>query len=177
MTFIPDIQTDAFTLGELNAQGVFEPAVKVSLGSNNVKPLNSQKTRLMVAFAGDSPAEIEIEPGPDCQNPEGSSIINQVMLWGRRTPDGTGRKRVTLQINRDAAGGEYALLDSTTNDPSSSDGQSNSLPLLINAGEGKGVYVGLFPADNTILVADHRSGKSARIPVDALIALLRNLRP
>jgi hypothetical protein len=147
-----------------------EPAVSLSLSTNNVKPLNSQMARLGVRWLKDYPAEIEIEPGPDCQQPNGSAIITEVMLWGKRRAD-RGRNRLTLQINVDPAGGEYALLDSSTNDPSGSVGQGDAMPILINRGEAQGIYIGIYPG-NTLLIQNRLTGKEIRIPIEKLIQVL-----
>jgi hypothetical protein len=180
--FIDHLQTNRVTLGTGPGDD-FQPAVSLHLTTNNVKPIGSQIARLHVAFQGNLPAEVEIEPGPDCQAPAGSAIITQVQMWGKTTPDGTGRGRVTTGIYSDGQGGQYALLDSTTNDASMSEGQQRSLPLLINAGEGTGMYVGLYPGENALLVQDRmRSGNSrdwhqVRIPLRLLVFLLRAIGP
>lgn len=166
-----EIQTNVLTLGE----GVpdtpgFIPAVRLGLATNNVKPMYSQKARLMIQFQRDFPAEIEVEPGEDCQEPNGSSIISEVMLWGRRR-EGRGRNRVTLQINREPNGDEYALLDSTTNDPSGDPGQGDAMPLLINRGEARGIYIGLYPG-NTLLIQNRATGRELRIPIEKLMEVL-----
>jgi hypothetical protein len=167
VTTLDAISTRSLTL--INDNG---PVVTLGLGTNNVKPLNSQVARLQMNWHGNYPAEIEIEPGPECLQPEGSSIIGEVMMWGKRTPDGKNRGRVTLQINVDSAGGQYALLDSSTNDPSLSEGQSKAMPLLINVGEGRGIYIGLYPSDNSLLIQNRLTGKEVRVPIDKLMAIL-----
>jgi hypothetical protein len=104
--------------------------------------------RLHIGFVGDTQAEIEIEPGPDVK-PKGN-IITQIMLWGPTTKDGTKRNRFTMSITADGAGGLAGVLDSSTNDPSGSEGQAHSMPLVLNAGEAKGMYVVFHPSDNSI---------------------------
>lgn len=158
----------------VNTSLQFGDACIFRLADNNIRP--SEKKRLAIQFLGGASAEIEIEPGPECIQPSGSSIITEVMMWGKKTPDGKGRGRLTLQINVDSAGGQYALLDSTTNDPSGTEGQKLAMPVLINAGEASGVYVGLYPGDEPTLLIQRRNlggpTEEIRIPVSSFIKML-----
>jgi hypothetical protein len=169
MTWIPSIQTGSITL--CNPQQ--EPVVSLSLGTNNDKPIGSRIARLLLKWHEDYPAEIEIEPGERYTGDgRGNDIISQVVIWGAPTADGTGRQRLTASMT----GNGGAVIDSTTNDPSGSEGQRRAAPLVFNAGEGKGMYVALYPSDNTIDFQDRVAGISTgRIPFAALIAKL--LRP
>jgi hypothetical protein len=176
MTFVPTLDTTQIRLGNINKTGDgIDPVVSLKLDTNNVKPMYSQKARLVVAWEGSYPAELEIEPGPDCQSPNGSAIISQVMLWGKRTPTGAGRQRVTLTIALDPDGTQYALLDSTTNDASGSVGQAASMPLLINMGEEKGIYFGVYPG-NKMKLRNGKTGSEIEIPLAPFMALLAGLK-
>lgn len=168
MTYVPHVQTQKLTLGHEDARGDFAPVVDLTLVGNNEKPQRSG--RLAFQFKDDYPAEVEIEPGPDC-HPKGN-IVSQIMQWGPTTSDGKNRNRITTSIVADPAGGLSCVIDSSTNDPSGSEGQSKAMPLVLNAGEGKGIYLVLHPSDNTISVQDRVSGKSVRTPVTKLIEVL-----
>jgi hypothetical protein len=180
MTYVQDVETESVSFGRKRADGTFDTVMQMHLDRNNVKSEEPQISRVHMAWKGDHPAEIEIEPGPNCVKPEGSSIISQVMLWGKATEDGKNRARVTLQLNVDPFGGQYALLDSTTNDPSMSAGQQLSIPILLNAGEGKGIYVGLYPAgdggENRLFIADRADPLKPvemLVPVSAFVNALK----
>lgn len=163
--FLNGIVTPFVTLA--NADG---PVVSLSLTGNNDHP--QQQGRLRIAFEKSFASEIEIEPGPDC-HPKGN-IVSQIQQWGPRTPDGKHRPRLTTGIYADNDGGLSAVIDSTTNDPSGSEGQKHAIPLVFNAGEGKGLYVALYPSDNTIDIQDRVAGTSTgRIPLAHLIARLK----
>ena len=169
MTFVPHLETQSLSLGAEDGNGLFRPVVTLSLVRNNETP--HRFGRLAFQFQNDYPSEIEIEPGPDC-HPKGN-IVSQIMQWGPTTADGKNRNRITTSIVADGAGGLSCVIDSTTNDPSGSAGQSKAMPLVINAGEGKGLYIVLHPSDNTISVQDRVSGKSVRAPVSKLIEALK----
>lgn len=168
MTYVPHVQTQKLTLGHEDARGDFAPVVDITLVGNNEHP--QRIGRLAYQFVGDYPAEIEIEPGPDC-HPKGN-IVNQIMQWGPRTADGKNRNRITTSIVTDPDGGLSCVIDSSTNDPSGSEGQSKAMPLVLNAGEGRGIYLVLHPSDNTLEVQNRVSGRAARKPIDKLIDLL-----
>lgn len=146
-----------------------EDVVSIGLGGNNDKP--QRIGRLQVQWRKDYAAEIEIEPGPECQGSPGNNIIAQVMMWAPRTADGTGRQRLTMTIAQESNGECYGIIDSTTNDPSGSEGQRRSMPLMINAGEAKGIYVGLYPSIGTVRVRNTEAD-SGHVPVTDLIAKL-----
>lgn len=136
-----------------------------TIGNNETPQRNG---RLAIQAQADFPAEIEIEPGPAAGRKPG--IVGQVMQWGPRTPNGENRCRLTAGIYCDSAGGLSAVIDSSTNDPSGSPGQASSMPLVFNAGEGAGMYVALYPSDNTIDIQDRQSGLSTgRIRLSKLI--------
>lgn len=137
------------------------PVVNIGLSENNEKP--QREGRLKFKFAGSYPSEVEIEPGPDVV--ARGNIVSQVMQWGPRTPDGTGRNRITLSITADNAGGLSCVLDSSTNDPSGSAGQERAMPLVLNVGEAKGIYIVLF-ADGRV---KFRHGDQERLTTVAAI--------
>lgn len=168
MTFFPSVETPALTL--VTSSG--EPAVKLSLSGNNEHP--QRLARLHIGFQGDYPSEIEVEPGPDSGNRPGT-IIGQFLQWGPRTPDGTGRTRLEMTIASDPAGGLSGVIGSTTNDPTGSEGQKRSMPLVVNAGDGA-MYIALYPSDNTIDFQDRANGTSTgRIPLARVIKHLRRV--
>jgi hypothetical protein len=164
-----------------------EVVLRIGLGGNNDKEPQRQG-RLQHNWQGDYPAEREYEPGPDClvgwKRPKdggrGNSIISQDLQWGPRTLDGTHRCRLTSGIYADGEGGLSAVIDSTTNDPSLSEGQSYSIPLVLNAGEGRGIYLVIHPATKEIELQEgvvRPDGKvdrlsSGRIPTSTLRAIL-----
>ncbi len=169
MTYFPSVETTALTLITKDN----EPVVELSLAPNNEHP--QRIGRLRFAFQGTYPSEIETEPGPDAVNKPGT-IIGQIMQWGPRTPDGTGRTRLEMTIASDPAGGLSGVIGSTTNDPSGSEGQKHAMPLVVNAGEGAGIYIAIYPSDNTIDFQDRVAGTSTgRIPLSRVIKHLRRI--
>jgi hypothetical protein len=168
--FTDGIQTTSLTL--VNSDG--QPVVTLDLSGNNEKPYPGRRGRLHIGFTGTYPSEIEIEPGPDA-HPIGN-IASEIMQWGPRTADGTGRGRMTASLQTDVNGGLSAILDATTNDASGTVGQKRAPPLCINAGEGVGMYLCLYPADATIdLQSRPDSISTGRIPLKRVIKHLRRI--
>jgi hypothetical protein len=148
-----------------------DPVVTFTLSRNNQR----RAGRLHIRFESNYPSEIEIEPGPSVGNRRGT-IISQIMQWGPRTASGTNRTRLTTSIVSDAAGGLAGVIDATTNDPSGSPGQAKSTPLVLNAGERNGLYVTLYPGDNTISFEDRGHGTSTgHIPLERLVRHFRSI--
>lgn len=148
MTVIDKLVCKTLTLA--NSAG--DEVVDITLSPNNESP--QRVGRLRYEFHGSYPSEIEIETGPDVV---AKGIISQIMQWGPRTRDGTGRARVTMGIYADGEGGMACVIDSSTNDPSGSDGQGRSVPLVLNVGEANGTYVVLL-ADGRIKIQDRANG-------------------
>lgn len=142
--YSPIVKTRSIALTDASGNDV----LKMELGPDNQRGVK----RLRFAFQGNASAEVEIEPGSQA-NPIGN-IVSQVMLWGRRTPDGTGRNRVSLSLNSESDGNEAAYLDATTN------GGGRGMSLCLNVVEGVS-YLCIHP-DRTIEVQDRVAGTSRR---------------
>jgi hypothetical protein len=168
VTYEP-LATTSLTLGEIDPKsGEFYPVSTTSIVKNN----RGQNARVSTQFAPGIPAESETIPGVGSFKK--GTIITQHISWGPETADGTRRNRITTSIVADGDGGLSGVIDSTTNDPSGSEGQSHAMPLVFNAGEGKGIYFALYPIDNTISIQDRAHGVSVdRMPMKDLIARLR----
>ncbi len=136
---------DHLSARTLTLRNNVEDVVSITLSPNNETP--QRVGRLAYQFHGDYPAEIEIEPGPTVK--VGGNIISEIILYG---PDEANRKRLTLQITADGAGGLAAVIDSSTTAKSGSVGQESSMPLVFNAGEANGSYVQIT-ADKRLIVS------------------------
>ncbi len=174
MSYVPKIVAGSFVLANRDATtGVVEEVVEFSLGGNNDKP--QRNGRLHIGFKKDYTAEVEIECGPLVTpgGQRGNSIISQIMQWGPRTADGTGRCRINIGMYSDSLGNLEAVIDSTTNDPSGSPGQLRAAPMTLNVGESPGSYITLF-ADKRIHL--HDAGDDIEATLADLIAAVRDAR-
>lgn len=165
MTYFASIETPMVTLVDPITS---EPVVQVSLTLNT----QGQHHRLSFLFLNDNPAEVQFVPGPEFKGP---GIFFQLMGFGPERQD-KGRPRFAMSLNMDDAGGLSTILDSTTTDPSGNIGQKDAPPLLINAGEGQGMYLAMYPGDNTVNFIDRTSGiETGRIPLSQVIEHLRRV--
>lgn len=139
-----DLTAKSLTL--VNSSG---PVVTMGLSVNNEQPYPGRQGRLTFDWKGSYSSEIMTTPGPLWNNP--GNIVGQFMQMGPLPKPGeTGRKRLTSSLVMDGAGGLAAVLDASTTDPSGAPGQANAPPLCLNAGEAKGMYLCLYPGDNTV---------------------------
>jgi hypothetical protein len=142
-----DISARSYTL--VNDQG---PVVTMGLSTNNEKPYPGRLGRLTFNWYGSYASEIMTEPGPqvNCRG----NICAQFMQMGPIPLLGQSRSRLTTTLAMDNAGGLSGVIDATTTDASGTLGQKKSPPLCLNAGENVGMFLCLYPSDNTIDLQD-----------------------
>ncbi len=88
-------------------------------------------TRLGIHGLNGNSAEIELVPGPGCQE---SGVVSQIQFLAPRSDKGYAR--FALGVNRDSDGGDYAVVDMTES------GTRKRLPLVVNSGEGRpSIYI------------------------------------
>lgn len=174
MTFFDAIETKKLTL--CNDDG---PVVDFDLIPNTETPLpghtRGRVARIRAKMRGSFPFEMWTEPGDEADIL--GNVINQIGLFGLLPPDGKGRKRLTMSVVNDNEGNVEAIIDSTTTDPSGHIGQKDAAPFAINAGEGRGQYVILYPADAAIRFIDRATGADTeKIPFTRLIKHLTEIK-
>lgn len=164
MTAFDSVETRSLTI--VAADG--EPVVTLQCAPNT----QHKAHRLSLDFLGDNPAEIQVVPGPNFKGP---GIWFQIMGLGPVIA-GKGRPRLAMSLNMDNDGGLQSTVDSTTTDASGAVGQRDAPALVLNAGEGQGVYVVIHPSDNSIEVQDRVAGTSTgHISAATLIKHLRRI--
>ena len=145
------------------------PVVTQQLTLNNH---GDRQGRYTLQFHGASPSEIMTVPG-DKVNCVGN-ICGQIMQLGPLPPRGKGRTRLAEGLYMDKTGSLAAVIDATTTDRSNTIGQKNSPPLCLNSGEAKGVYICIYPSDNTIDIQDRMAGTATgRMRMPDVIRKLR----
>lgn len=136
-----------------------QDVMRMELGPDN----RGTVRRLRFGFLSDSPAEIEVEPGP--LSYRRGAIASQFMVWGPPTASGLGRQRFEYTLAIAPDGTTQVTLGSTTN------GGQGSASLCLNVGEGES-YICLH-GDRDVELQDRVAGKQVRLPLADLIGRLK----
>lgn len=160
MTFVHHLETTSITLGNQDpVTGHFSAVATTTIAPNN----RGEFARIRTQFVQGVPAETETVPGVGAWK-------RGEILCQHQMHDGRGKNRLAITGHVDSAGGLSWVIDSTTVDPSGSQGQDESAPVVINVGEANGVYLVLH-ADGRI---KFRRGKiEFESTVDKIEAALR----
>jgi hypothetical protein len=128
--------------------------------------------RYTLQFHGGFSSEIMTVPGDRLKC--AGNICGQIMQLGPLPARGRGRTRLAESLTMDRAGSLAAVIDATTTDASNTMSQKNAPPLCLNSGEAKGVYICIYPNDNTIDIQDRMVGTATgRMRMPDVIRKLR----